>query len=126
MSLGILNLWRSRKALMKMVKVLSLCLAIGFGFGCISDEQGPQSGGEELGEVEQQIGGQCSANYQCPLGEQCNFGVPHPSGLWTCTPYFVIGPTLHPCVDTAQCQVQYNPNTYCSIPPGRGYGECVF
>lgn len=112
---------------MKLVQVSvfsSFCLALCLSAGCMSSSEEPRAD-DELGQVAQEVGGQCSANYHCPLGELCNFGIPHSSGGWTCTPYFVIGPTVRPCVDTPQCQVQYNPNSYCSIPPGSSYGECT-
>ena len=105
---------------------ISLCL----NFGCALDEPEPPPGDpakDDLGQVEQAIGGPCRQNYECPLGERCDLSQPHPLGsgsTWTCQPYAVFGPSVNPCVDTLQCQYQWYWFSYCDRPPWASYGEC--
>lgn len=120
--------------LMKTMKVLvlvSLSFGLGLSPGCATDENPDSvedSAVEDLGQVQQEVNGPCRGNFHCPLGERCDLTIPYPGGggeLWTCRPYFVIGPVVNPCVDTPQCQFQFNWNSYCNIQPGASYGQCI-
>lgn len=117
---------------MKTMKVLVLVsLSIFLGFGCATDEPLDSAGDpteEALEQVEQEVNGPCRGNFHCPLGQRCDLTTPYPGGggeLWTCRSYFVIGPVTNPCVDTPQCQFQFNINSYCNIQPGAAYGQCI-
>jgi hypothetical protein len=111
---------------MRMMTVLVLVLLC-LSFGCTTDESGPlpdDTPAEELGQVEQALGGPCRANYMCPLGEYCDFSRPY-GNMWTCMPYAVWGPSINPCLDDLQCQYQYTWYSYCYFSGATTYGECV-
>jgi hypothetical protein len=111
---------------MMMVTAL-VSAALGLGFGCASEEPGAPPD-DSLGQVEQEVGGPCRQNYECPLGERCDLTQPHPLGggnSWTCVGYPVFGPSQNPCLDTMQCQFQYYWFSYCNRPEGASYGECI-
>lgn len=126
---------------MKTMKVLVLVsMSLGLGFGCATDE--PLDGSldpvevsaEDLSEESFALGqltegAPCHANYHCQLGTRCNLLYPYPGGggqLWTCKSFAVFGPAANPCIDTPQCQAQYNLNSFCYYRnPGSSYGECI-
>ncbi len=103
--------------MMKVLVLVSMIFAL--GFGCATDEQEPLLE-DGVGQVEQQVGGPCSANYMCPLGNRC-----YPS-TWTCGSFPVFGPSQNSCIDDLQCHYQFAPNSHCyySNPLG-SYGECL-
>lgn len=113
------------------IKMVLMSMFLCLSFGCASDESRPlpeETPAEELGQVEQAIGGPCRVDCNCPLGESCDFTKPHPLGngnSWTCMPFPVFGPSAHPCLDTCQCQHQFNWFSSCNRPPWASYGECV-
>lgn len=103
-----------------MKKVLVLVfMMVGMSFGCVAEEQDslPKEG---VSQVQQEVGEPCSANYQCRLGTRCY------TSTWTCGSFPVFGPSQNSCIDSLQCQYQFDWDSYCHYNhPQSSYGECL-